>query len=78
VSTLGGFLIFNLKTKPMLVTIYYNDVQVTKPPFEVYPNCPSVKMDITYAVELAEEKLNSGEWHSYLIPELSQEQIIIH
>lgn len=62
----------------MLVKIYYNDVFISETPYEVYPNCPYVNVDISNAVEFAEQKLDSGEWHAYLIPELSQEQIIFH
>jgi hypothetical protein len=59
----------------MNVTIYYNDVFVTQPPYLVYPNCPSVVVDIERAEDFAEQKLNSGEWSSYLIPELSKEEV---
>lgn len=59
----------------MNVTIYYNDVFVAQPPYLVYPNCPSVVVDIEKAEDFAEQKLNSGEWFSYLIPELSKEEV---
>lgn len=60
----------------MQVTIYYNDVFVSDKPFQVYPNCPSVKVDISKAVDFAEQKLSTGEWHSYLIPELADSEVI--
>lgn len=60
----------------MKVTIYYNDVFVSEKPYLVYPNCPSMVVDIEGAVEFAEEKLNSGEWNAYLIPELASEEVI--
>ena len=59
----------------MNVTIYYNDVFVSEKPNQVYPNCPSVSVDVENAVEFAENKLNNGEWHSYLIPELADHQV---
>lgn len=59
----------------MNVTIYYNDVFVSEKPNKVYPNCPSVNVDVEKAFDFAESKLNSGEWHAYLIPELSDHEV---
>jgi hypothetical protein len=59
----------------MNVTIYYNDVFVSEKPFKVYPNCPNVSVDVEKAREFAQAKLDSGEWHSFLIPELTDHPI---
>jgi len=59
----------------MNVTIYYNDVFVWEKPYQVYPNCPNVSVDVEKAREFAQAKLDSGEWHSYLIPELADHQV---
>jgi hypothetical protein len=65
-----------------LVTVYYNDIfiSVTRDdePFEVYENCPYVNLPIEIAEDIASEKINSHEWESYLIPELTTRKIIYH
>ena len=65
-----------------LVHVYYNDVfvSVTKDneAYEVYNECPYVNLPIDEAERIAEEKLESGEWDAYLIPELTTRKIIYH
>jgi len=53
-----------------LVTIYYNDVVVTKQPYEIYKNCRYVNIPIDDAVDYAENKIQNGEWYAYCIPEI--------
>lgn len=52
------------------VTIYYNDVFVSKIPNEIYKNCPYVNVSIDNAINYADNKIDNGEWDSYCIPEL--------
>lgn len=59
-----------------LVTIYYNDVFVSDIPNEVYKDCPYVNVPISSAIDYADYRLNSGDWHSYCIPELLNHEVI--
>ena len=65
-----------------LVTIYYNDVFVSVDgygePYEVYKDCPYVNIDKAIANDYAEDKVENGEWDSYLIPELIEGTEIIY
>lgn len=65
-----------------LVTIYYNDVFVSVngygEPYEVYKDCPYVNIDETIAEDYANNKIENGEWNSYLIPEFIKETKIIY
>lgn len=60
----------------MVVTIYYNDVNTREKPTKVFPNCPRINVDVTQAREFAENKLKTGEWYAYVIPDLSQDEIV--
>lgn len=51
--------------------IYYNDVQVVESPFEVLNGCKYVDIDESFAESFAEDKIESGEWDSYLIPSIA-------
>ena len=65
-----------------LVTIYYNDVFVSVngdgEPYEVYKDCPYVNVGKSIANDYAENKIENGEWDSYLIPELIKNAKIIY
>ena len=66
-----------------LVTVYYNDIFISvtgdEEPFEVYKDCPYVNLPIDQAEDIANEKIDSHEWESYLIPELvTNREIIYH
>lgn len=65
-----------------LVTVYYNDIFIStmeeNEPYEVYKDCPYVNLPYETAEDIANEKINSHEWESYLIPELTTRQIIYH
>lgn len=54
------------------VTIYYNDVRGNIIP----PNCPNVRVELSQAKQFAENKMESGEWYNYLIPELADHEVI--
>ncbi len=56
------------------VQVYYNEV-TTEYPYIVRPNCPYEFIDLDHALDVAENKLLSGEWHCYLIPELMQDEV---
>jgi hypothetical protein len=62
--------------------IYYNNVFVSVDgygePYEVYKDCPYVNIDKAIANDYAEYKVESGEWDSYLIPELIEGTEIIY
>lgn len=61
------------------VTIYYNDVFVSEEPNEIAANCPYVVVPIQNAIEYADNKIDSGEWEAYCIPELIRtHQVIFH
>lgn len=53
----------------MEIKVYYNDVVLGDNAI-VKPNCPSIKLPIEEAKKYAEEKVSSGEWTAYLIPDL--------
>jgi hypothetical protein len=59
-----------------LVTIYYNDVFVSETPNEIYKDCPYVNIAIDEAVDYADNKIESGEWESYCIPEILNHEVI--
>lgn len=59
-----------------LVTIYYNDVFVSKEPYEIYKDCAYVNVPLSEAIEYAENKLNNGDWDAYCIPELCNHKVI--
>ena len=61
-----------------LVTIYYNDVFVSKEPYEIYKDCAYVNVPLSEAIEYAENKLNNGDWDAYCIPELCNHEVIYH
>jgi|688.fasta_scaffold1530629_2 hypothetical protein len=62
-----------------LVTIYYNDIFVSGIPNEIYANCPYVNMPIDEAIEYADNKIESGDWDAYCIPELIRShQVVFH
>jgi hypothetical protein len=58
----------------MRVQVYYNEV-TTEYPYIVRPNCPYELIPIEEALDVAEQKLLSGDWHCYLIPELMQDEV---
>lgn len=65
-----------------LVTVYYNDVFVSvtedEEPFEVYKDCPYVNLPYDLAEEIANDKIDNGEWMAYLIPELTTRKVVYH
>ena len=65
-----------------LVHVYYNDVFVSvsedHEPYEVNSGCPYVNLPIEEAERIAGEKLENGEWHAYLIPELVKNRGILY
>ena len=64
-----------------LVTIYYNDVFVSvngNEAYEVYENCPYVNIEESIAQDYAEEKIENGEWDSFLIPEFVTNKVLYH
>lgn len=60
----------------MVVTIYYNDVNTSEKPIKVFPNCPSINIDVENAKEFADNKVEKGEWFRYVIPDLSDEEVL--
>lgn len=65
-----------------LVHVYYNDIFISvsshDEPYEVYFDCPYVNLPIKDAERIANEKLDNGEWDSYLIPELIKDREVIY
>lgn len=63
----------------LIVTIYYNDVDLRKEPYIIHPNCPTLNLpvkSVEEATEFAEKKVSSGEWKGYLIPDLTTKEFI--
>ena len=64
-----------------LTRVYYNNVFVSvsenDEPYEIYKDCPYVDMPISKANSIADDKIDSGEWHAYLIPELIKNRKIV-
>ena len=64
-----------------LISVYYNDIFISAPygePYEVYNGCNYVLIDINEAEDYANKKIESGEWQAYLIPALTNREIIYH
>ena len=64
-----------------LVNVYYNDVFVSvsnEEAYEVYSNCKYVSLPISDAERIAEEKIEIGEWHAYLIPSMIKDRKIMY
>ena len=58
----------------MEIKIYYNDVVVGETP-RVKPNCPFITVPVESARQVAEEKISTGEWVCYLIPDLHDSSV---
>lgn len=67
-----------MENSSKLVKVYYNDVYVSgnDDQHEVYKDCAYVTLPSIIADEVAEYKLDSGEWHSYLIPSFIDTKMI--
>lgn len=59
----------------MEIKIFYNDVVLGEVP-RVRPNCPSLKVPIEDAIRIAQDKMSSGEWTAYLIPDLHHAPVV--
>lgn len=59
----------------MTIKIYFNDV-ILGDPARVRPNCPYFLASPTEAKSIAQNKISSGEWTSYLIPDLHDTPVV--
>lgn len=60
----------------MIVTIFYNELNLSETPYLIHPNCPSVNVRFEGAEDFAKKQVESGVWTSYLIPDLTTEEFI--
>lgn len=64
-----------------LAPVYYDDIFISTQhdePYEIYHGCNFVLVDIDQAEDYANEKIESGEWQAFLIPDLTSRKIIYH
>jgi hypothetical protein len=64
-----------------LIRVYYNEIYVSTTeddePYEVYSGCPYLELPMSKAESIADDKIDSGEWHAYIIPDLVTNRKIV-
>lgn len=60
----------------MIVTIFYNEIDDTGSPVVIHPNCPTLNLPLDRADKFAKERVESGEWLRYIIPELTEKEVL--